>query len=110
MNKIYPNRLFFREKDYFMFSNYSLCCIILIRQAISNFSMEKKAGEMQEHVGIFKNQWFEYLSQMRKFQGTLDTLNKHFVKLVSTRKNQLEKPMEKILDLQLGQKKDDIIQ
>ena len=82
----------------------------LVRQAISNFSMEKKAGEMQEYVGIFKNQWFEYLSQMQKFQGTLDTLNKHFVKLVSTRKNQLEKPMEKILDLQLGQKKDDIIQ
>ena len=61
--------------------------------------MEKKAGEMQTYVGVFKHQWFEYLSQMQKFQGTLDTLNTHFVKLVSTRKNQLEKPMEKILEL-----------
>ena len=41
---------------------------------------------------------------MKKFQATLDTLNNHFDKLVSTRKNQLEKPMGKILDLQLGQK------
>ena len=81
--------------------NITLYAVLsLIRQAISNFSMEKKAGEMQTYVGVFKHQWFEYLSQMKKFQGTLDTLNTHFVKLVSTRKNPLEKPMEKILDLQ----------
>ena len=80
----------------------------LIRQAISNFSMEKKAGKMQEHVGIFKQQWNEYLLQMKKFQGTLDTLNNHFDKLISTRRNQLEKPMGKILELQLGQKEENM--
>ena len=41
---------------------------------------------------------------MKKFQGTLDNLNNHFDKLVSTRKNQLGKPLGKILDLQLEQK------
>ena len=92
------------EKKIILCSPITLYAVLsLIRQAISNFSMEKKAGEMQTYVGVFKHQWFEYLSQMKKFQGTLDTLNTHFVKLVSTRKNQLEKPMEKILDLQLGQ-------
>ena len=74
----------------------------LIRQAVSNFSMEKKAGKMQEYVGIFKKQWKEYLTQMKKFEGTLDTLNNHYQKLISTRQNQLEKPMEKISELQLG--------
>ena len=49
-----------------MLSGYSYAVLSLIRQAISNFSMEKKAGEMQEHVGIFKQQWVEYLSQMKK--------------------------------------------
>lgn len=75
----------------------------LIRQAVSNFSMEKKAGEMQEYVGVFKRQWKEYLTQMKKFEGTLDTLNNHYQKLISTRQKQLEKPMEKISELQLGQ-------
>ena len=95
------------EKKIILCSPITLYAVLsLIRQAISNFSMEKKAGEMQGYVGIFKQQWVEYLSQMKKFQGTLDTLNNHFDKLVSTRKNQLEKPMGKILDLQLGQKED----
>ncbi len=93
------------EKKIILCSPITLYAVLsLIRQAISNFSMERKAGEMQEYVGIFKQQWIEYLFQMNKFQGTLDTLNNHFDKLVSTRKNQLEKPMGKILDLQLGQK------
>ena len=39
---------------------------------------------------------------MKKFEGTLDTLNNHYQKLISTRQNQLEKPMEKISELQLG--------
>ncbi len=77
----------------------------LIRQAVSNFSMEQKAGKMQELVGVFKQQWGEYILQMKKFEGTLDTLNNHYQRLLTTRRNQLEKPMEKISELQLG--KDD---
>ena len=93
------------EKKIILCSPITLYAVLsLIRQAISNFSMEKKAGEMQGYVGIFKKQWVEYLSQMKKIQGTLDTLNNHFDKLISTRRVQLEKPMGKILDLQLGQK------
>ncbi len=93
------------EKKIILCSPITLYAVLsLIRQAISNFSMEKKAGEMQGYVGIFKQQWIEYLSQMNKFQATLVTLNNHFDKLVSTRRSQLEKPMGKILDLELGQK------
>ena len=95
------------EKKIILCSPITLYAVLsLIRQAISNFSMEKKAGEMQEHVGIFKQQWGEYQLQMKKFEGTLDTLNNHFEKLISTRRSQLEKPMGKILELQLGQKED----
>ena len=95
------------EKKIILCSPITLYAVLsLIRQAISNFSMEKKAGEMQQHVGIFKQQWSEYQLQMKKFQGTLDTLNNHFEKLISTRRNQLEKPMGKIMELQLGQKEE----
>ena len=39
---------------------------------------------------------------------TLDTLNNHFEKLITTRRNQLEKPMGKILGLQLGQTEENL--
>ena len=74
----------------------------LIRQAVSNFAMEKKAGEMQELVGVFRKQWEEFNGQMTKFENTLGTLNSHYDKLKTTRKNQLEKPMEKIESLELS--------
>ena len=75
----------------------------MIRQSVSNFSMEQKAGEMQELVGIFRKQWDEFIIQMEKLGNTLGTVQSHFEKLVSTRRNQLEKPMDRIKELQLGQ-------
>ena len=74
----------------------------LIRQAVSNFSVEQKAGEMQKLVGVFRKQWDEFVGQMDKLGNTIKTVQNHFDKLVSTRRNQLEKPIEKIDELQLG--------
>ena len=79
----------------------------LIRQSVSNFSMEQKASEVQQLMGVFRKQWNEFLSQMDKLGNTIGTVQTHFEKLVSTRKNQLEKPMDKINDLQLGQLDDE---
>ncbi len=91
------------EKKIILCSPITLYAVLsLIRQAVSNFSMEQKAGQMQELVGVFKQQWEEYVVQMKKFEGTLDTLNNHYQKLATTRRNQLEKPMAKISELQLG--------
>ena len=75
----------------------------LIRQSVSNFSMEQKASEVQQLMGVFRKQWNEFLAQMDKLGNTIGTVQSHFEKLVSTRKNQLEKPMDKINELQLGQ-------
>ena len=108
MKKIYLFD-FSLEKKIILCSPITLYAVLsLIRQAISNFSMGEKAGEMQDYVGIFKQQWGEYILQMTKFQGTLDTLNNHFEKLITTRRNQLEKPMGKILGLQLGQTEENL--
>ena len=78
----------------------------LIRQAVSNFAMEQKAGEMQSLVGIFKKQWAEFIEQMDRFENTLGTLNAHYERLKTTRRNQLEKPMKKIDSLELGEQKE----
>ena len=65
--------------------------------------MEQKASEVQQLMGVFRKQWNEFLAQMDKLGNTIGTVQSHFEKLVSTRKNQLEKPMDKINELQLGQ-------
>ena len=43
---------------------------------------------------------------MTKFENTLGTLNAHYERLKTTRRNQLEKPMKKIYSLELGEQKE----
>jgi len=78
----------------------------LIRQAVSNFAMEKQAGEMQKLIGLFAKQWQLFVDKMDTMGKSLGTVQKHFEDLVTTRSRQLEKPMEKIGELQLNQTKE----
>ena len=73
----------------------------LIRQTVSNFAMEQKAGEMQELVRLQKT--------MEKFTAKIDVLGKsinvisnHYEDLKGPRFGALKKPMDKISKLQLG--------
>ncbi len=78
----------------------------LIRQAVSSFAMEKQAGEMQKLIGNFAKQWQLFVDKMDTMGKSLGTVQKHFEDLVTTRSRQLEKPMEKIGELQLNQSKE----
>lgn len=78
----------------------------LIRQAVSSFAMEKQAGEMQKLIGVFAKQWQLFVDKMDTMGKSLGTVQKHFEDLVTTRSRQLEKPMEKIGELQLNQPKE----
>ncbi|MFQ6611500.1 MAG: DNA recombination protein RmuC [Fidelibacterota bacterium] len=75
----------------------------LIRQAVSNFSMEQKAGEMQNLVTVFRAQWEKFVVKLEALGKSLVTVTKHYDDLSGPRLRQLEKPMDKIKDLQLGQ-------
>lgn len=74
----------------------------LVRQAVSNFAMEKKAGEMQELVGMFRKQWENFIGKIDTMGKTLASLSNHYDELKGPRLRALEKPMEKIGDLELG--------
>ena len=78
----------------------------LIRQAVSSFAMEKRAGDIQKLIGKFSKQWQMFVSKMDTMGKSLGTVQKHFEDLVTTRSRQLEKPMEKIGELQLNQPKE----
>ena len=75
----------------------------LIRQAVSNFAMEQKAGEMQELVGIFKKQWDQFTDKIHAMGKSISALTNHYDELKGPRFRALEKPMDKINELQLGQ-------
>ena len=82
----------------------------LIRQAVSNFSLEQRAGDMQAMVSTFKEQWEKFVEKLNALGKSIGTIQKHFDELSGTRARQLEKPMEKIIDLELKSNDDDQIE
>ena len=75
----------------------------LIRQAVSNFAMEQKAGEMQDLVGVFRKQWEQFSEKIHAMGKSITALTNHYDDLKGPRFRALEKPMDKINELQLGQ-------
>ncbi len=73
----------------------------LIRQAVDNFAMEARAGEMQKLVQEFKQQWGKFSDKVDALGKSLAATRNHYDDLATTRANQLQKPMDKIADLQL---------
>ena len=75
----------------------------LIRQAVSNFAMEQKAGEMQDLVSVFRKQWEQFTEKIHSMGKSITALTNHYDDLKGPRYRALEKPMDKINELQLGQ-------
>jgi len=73
----------------------------LIHQAVGSFVMEEKAGIIQKHVQDFKSQWIKYVEKMDAMGKSITQTQKHYDDLAGARAKQLEKPMEKILDIQM---------
>ena len=78
----------------------------LIRQAVSNFHMEEKAGEVQKLVITFREQWEKFTEKLDALGKTLGTVSTHYESLIGPRRNALEKPMDKITELEMGQSED----
>ena len=91
------------ERKIILCSPITLYAVLsLIRQAVSNFAMEQKAGEMQELVGVFRKQWGQFKLKIDSMSKSLGALTNHYEDLRGPRLRELEKPMEKISELQLG--------
>ena len=73
--------------------------LAIIRQAVDNFSLERKASQIVELMGLFHKQWNEFLKSLNAMGKKIDDAKKEFEKLTTTRKNQLEKPLRKIEQL-----------
>ena len=74
----------------------------LIRQAVSSFAMEERASEMQKLISLFKTQWIKFVGKLTSMEKSITALNNHYDDLKGPRLRALEKPMDKINSLELG--------
>lgn len=71
----------------------------VIRQSIENFNMERSAGKILELMNSFSKQWSSFKDSMKKVGDKIDSLQKEFNTLSTTRTNTLEKPLRQIDEL-----------
>ena len=88
------------ERKVLLCSPLTLYAILsLIHQATRNFAMEEKANEVMNLLDTFRMQWAKYTESMDKMGRRLDDAKREYDSLVSTRKNQLQKPLSKIEEI-----------
>jgi len=81
-------------------SPFTLFAILaVIRQAMENFSTAKAANDMLRLIGGFNKEWERFRDSMDKMGRKIDDARDEFQKLSTTRRNKLERPLQKIEDL-----------
>jgi len=73
--------------------------LAIIRQAVDNFSLEKKASLIISLMNTFHKQWEKFIESLEKMGRRIDDAKKEYESLMSTRRNQLEKPLVQIDEL-----------
>ena len=73
--------------------------LAVVRQAVDNFSLEKTSNEILSLLGSFKNQWNEFLKKLDLLGKRIADTQKEYEALTTTRRRQLERPLNKIDDL-----------
>jgi DNA recombination protein RmuC len=80
--------------------------LAVIRQAMDNFRLERTAGEILRVLGDFKSQWGKFTEVMDKVGQRIDSAQKEFQLLSTTRTRMLERQLDKIDELQHHQADD----
>jgi DNA recombination protein RmuC len=70
--------------------------LAVIRQAVDNFALEKTSNEILSLLGAFKKQWGEFLKKMELLGKRIEDTQKEYEALTTTRRRQLERPLNKI--------------
>ena len=70
--------------------------LVVIRQAVDNFSVEQSSNEIISELGKFEDQWDRFIKQMDTLGKRIDDAQKDFGNLVGTRPRALERPLGRI--------------
>ena len=77
--------------------------ISVIRQAIDNFSLERKSHQILELLEGFRGQWAKFAEGMDRVGRRLGDAQKEFDALSGTRRRMLEQRLHQIDDLKIGE-------
>jgi DNA recombination protein RmuC len=73
--------------------------LAVIRQAVDNFSLERTSNEILGLFGSFKKQWQIFLSKFDLLGKKIVAVQEDYDALATTRRRQLERPLNKIEEL-----------
>ena len=70
--------------------------LAVIRQSVESFNLERMTSQVLAHMANFQKQWEAFVRSMDKMGKRIEDTKQEFDHLVSTRKNQLERPLREI--------------
>ena len=73
--------------------------LAVIRKAVDNFTLDQTSNEILSLFGAFKKQWIEFLGKLELVGKRIGEAQREYEALTTTRRRQLEKPLNKIEDL-----------
>lgn len=75
--------------------------LAVIRKAVDNFALEQTSNEVLSLLGAFKKQWDEFLGKLELVGKRIGDAQREYEALTTTRRRQLEKPLNRIEDLRM---------
>ena len=78
--------------------------LAVIRQAVDNFTLEQTSNEMLSLFGTFKKQWNEFINKLEIVGKRIGDAQKEYEAVMTTRRRQLERPLDKIEDIRSQRK------
>ena len=78
--------------------------LAVVRQSVDNFQLERTTDEILALLADFRGQWDKYVDEFDKLGTHLTRAQKTYDTLTSTRRRQLERPLDKLEDIR-GNKK-----
>lgn len=73
--------------------------LVVIRQAVENFALEKASNEILSLFGRIKKQWDMFMKSHDRLGKRIQDALEEYQFLKSTRRNELEKPLNKIEEI-----------
>jgi DNA recombination protein RmuC len=74
--------------------------LAIVRQAVDNFRLERRSSEILDFLVEFRSEWGRFTEGFDKAGRQLETFQKSWEALGSTRRNQMERKLRRIDDLE----------
>jgi len=73
--------------------------LAVVRQAVDNFVLERTANEILAELATFDRQWAKYVEHSDRLGRCLESANRAYNELTTTRARALERPLERLAEL-----------